>query len=276
VKILIACVFLAFFVLMGINYLFSGSFNLFTMPSVIPTNEDMAATSTEVITPSPSPGFSQKPSVSPTPKPTLPAANLNGIISGEYCVFDYRNYLEKTNEAEIFFSFCEKNIPQIANFLNVNLGGRKAKLKFVEDGFAYCSGDTIGFIKTWDLAQPGFLLHEGTHFVQNYKNPNPIWVTDGLADLVRFRLTKKSDEPGWAIGCMGNQDYTSGYGCAAAFFSWMGDYCGQKSIHIIIDGAMREGTSISAVINNVCAKTIEDLWTIYKSTNPPERIYPLE
>jgi hypothetical protein len=200
----------------------------------------------------------------------------NGIISGKYCDFDYGNYLNKKSDAEIFFNFCEKNIPKIANELDVSMNGRKVTLTFSETGFAQTSSDTISFLKTWNPKQPGFLLHEGTHFIQNYGNKarNRGWVTEGLADLVRFKLTKTSDEPGWAIGCIGDQTYKFGYGCTAAFFLWMENYCGHSNIQVALNRMILDGSDTNITLNNLCGKNIDELWNIYKATDPPERIYP--
>jgi len=215
----------------------------------------------------------------PTPTAAIeviPRVESAGLFSGKYCNFDYRNYLSKKNDAEVFFNFCEKNIPKIASELGVNLNGRKTTLTFSETGFAGTSGDTISFLSSWNPNEPGFLLHEGTHFVQNYGNKaeNRGWVTEGLADLVRFKLTKTSDEPGWAIGCENNQTYTFGYGCAAAFFLWMGNYCGNSNIQVVLNNMILDGSDTNIILNNLCGKDIDGLWNIYKTTNPPERIYP--
>jgi len=197
------------------------------------------------------------------------------ILTGEYCVFDYNNYPDKWEEAESFFDFCEESIPRIEDSLGAS-ANEKVNLAFTEDGFASINGDTISFINTWDLYQPGFLLHEGTHFVQNYgiRDFGRTWVTEGLADLVRFRLTKIQDEPGWAIGCRGDETYTFGYGCAAAFFLWIEDYCNYDNIQIALNEMILGLKGTDSTMENMCGKTTEELWNAYKETAPPERIYP--
>jgi hypothetical protein len=200
----------------------------------------------------------------------------NGIISGKYCYFDFHNYLDKENIAKAYFDFCEENIPQIAGKLGVEMDGRRVNLKY--DGsisaYAQVDGDSIVF-KNW-VKDTGFLLHEGVHFVQNYENKasGREWVTEGLADMVRFELTKVSDEPGWAIGCRTGEGYTFGYGCAAAFFIWTGNYCGKNDIQIPLNKMILDGTDTNVTFNNLCGKNIDELWGIYKATNPLERIYP--
>ena len=201
-----------------------------------------------------------------------------GMLIGTYCEFNYQNYPNKEAEAKSFFNYCEQKLPLILNSLNSSIGTRKVILLFEKgDAPAWTVGDDRLFINADSTPQyPGFILHEGTHFVQNYqdKTGNRGWVMEGLADFVRFKLSTYSDEPGWAIGCQGTEDYTSGYGCAAAFFSWLENYCSYPNIQIPLNEMILAGSDTDKVLNQICGLNLETLWNKYKSTNPPERIYP--
>jgi hypothetical protein len=219
--------------------------------------------------------FARSPTLSAVTSPEESIKN-NGILSGNYCHFDYRNYLEKENVAKTYFNFCEKNMPQIAGKLGIGMDGRRVNLKYDGSISAYAQVDEDSIVfKNW-LVNTGFLLHEGVHFVQNYGNKasSREWVMEGLADMVRFELTKVSDEPGWAIGCRTGEGYTFGYGCTAAFFIWMENYCEQSDIQIPLNRMIIDGTDTNVTFNNLCRKNVDELWVIYKTTNPPERIYP--
>jgi hypothetical protein len=199
------------------------------------------------------------------------------LLTGDYCIFDYSDYPNKGEEAKAFFDFCEEKIPVIAASLSTTID-RKVNLRFAEEGLASTSGDTISLIKTWSINKPGVLLHEGVHFIQNYgiKAYGRGWITEGLADLVRFKLTKTADEPGWAIGCQGNEDYTFGYGCAAAFFFWMEDYCNYDDIQVPLNQMIVDLRGTDVTMNDMCGKDTEELWNIYEATSPPKRIYPID
>ncbi len=200
------------------------------------------------------------------------------LLSGDYCIFDYSNFKKFKKEAENFFKYCETKLSLIRDMLGSNIGNRKAILLFEEGGApAWTVGDDRIFINVNNPPEyPGFLLHEGTHFVQDYKGltGDRGWVMEGIADLVRFKLTTEEDEPGWAIGCQGNEDLSAGYGCAAAFFLWVEEKCKVSDIQIILNNMILKGKDTNEVFKELCGKNLTDLWDSYKSTNPPQRIFP--
>lgn len=185
----------------------------------------------------------------------------------------------------MFFSYCEAEMPLIYNILNRSFEGRKVTIFFTNRGVLAGVANDNMFISS-DINVPGGLgviLHEGTHFVQNYKNSHYGFVDEGLADFVRYKLGNvKENNSDWAIGCVGNQDYSYGYGCAAAFFLWIEDYCEYPNIQMRLDKMENNQEEIYSVLNEICGNKIQnpdkplaELWTRYKATNPPERIYPI-
>jgi len=90
---------------------------------------------------------------------------------------------------------------------------------------AHCSGATVTVSVEWlqkhadDL---GLLTHELTHVVQAYPNPEPGWLTEGLADYARHLYGPK-EQPGWALPAhlSMKQSYKDSYQVTGRFLLWL-------------------------------------------------------
>ncbi len=63
----------------------------------------------------------------------------------------------------------------------------------------------------------GMIVHELVHVVQQYKKPVPGWITEGIADYIRFFNFEKPAIPPLKL----NSNYTDSYRVTAAFFNWI-------------------------------------------------------
>lgn len=90
---------------------------------------------------------------------------------------------------------------------------------------AYCRGATITVSIDWLQKHPddiGLLTHELTHAVQAYPNPEPGWLTEGLADYARHLYGPK-EQPGWALPAhlSMEQSYKDSYRVTGRFLLWL-------------------------------------------------------
>ena len=104
---------------------------------------------------------------------------------------------------------------------------RKIKLVF-KKGIkvpGYSHRDTVTVSVDWFAKHPedlGLFTHELTHLVQAYPNPNPGWLTEGIADYARHHFGPK-EQPGWSLPrkLRPEQSYKNSYGVTAKFLVWL-------------------------------------------------------
>lgn len=65
------------------------------------------------------------------------------------------------------------------------------------------------------------ISHEQAHIVQAYRGDPSGWVTEGIADWVRYSLGQPPPNHGPEATCQGGAHYTGGYECAAALLTFM-------------------------------------------------------
>jgi hypothetical protein len=113
----------------------------------------------------------------------------------------------------------------------------------------------------------GMIVHELVHVVQAYPNPNPIWLTEGIADYVRywhyepgrrdFRIVK------------GRSSYRDSYGTTSRFLAWVQVAKDAKIIHKL-DAAMHRGEYRDALFEEATGKSLDELWTEFVDTTARE------
>jgi len=151
--------------------------------------------------------------------------------------------------------------------------------------------DSITFVFTWNLgavartssttgivyldvayfnAQPhdwGAIFHEMTHVAQNYPGGQPAFVVEGIADYVRFFLggSLPAGNPPFEsydrARCPANEDYTSGYGCAAALLAYVQDVYHKdapRAVHAL--GVRNQGWTYSSELHRLTGKYASTLW----------------
>jgi hypothetical protein len=126
------------------------------------------------------------------------------------------------------------------------------------DGVAATSGSRITVFAGWIRAHPedvGLVVHELVHVVQAYPSPDPGWVTEGLADYIRFWHFEKT--PQTHID-RAKASYRDGYRTTGAFFAWLERrYPGTvKRLH----RAMRESKYQDEIFRESTGQTVDELW----------------
>lgn len=148
----------------------------------------------------------------------------------------------------------------------------KVTLTFVPHALApayYDAGERIYFDTSHVLEDPtnyGMAVHELCHVVQQYKASGHSWVTEGLADYVRFYLYE-TDPANGALHAQSR--YTDSYRTTALFFAFL-ENTSDPGIVLRLSTAMRDPATNDAVIRRVFAenlalppggrKTLDELW----------------
>jgi hypothetical protein len=114
----------------------------------------------------------------------------------------------------------------------------------------------------------GAVYHELTHVAQNYPGGTPRFITEGVADYLRFYLggsltpdTPPVESYGRAR-CPADQNYASGYGCAAALLKYANDVYRTDATLAVHELALRgHGSSYSATLQRVThGRGVVELW----------------
>ena len=139
----------------------------------------------------------------------------------------------------------------------------KAKIIFKKmDGIGYASNGEITISVDWITQHPddiGMVVHELVHVIQAYKSPVPGWVTEGIADYLRFFVYEKNGEQ----TCRVNPDrakYTDSYRTTAAFFDWI-VRTQDKDFIKKLNAVCRAGKYSDDVFKNLTDKPLDELWT---------------
>jgi hypothetical protein len=169
---------------------------------------------------------------------------------------------------ETFF----KVYPQEAKLYNKNT---RKLVTFVIDpeytAVAAASGGVIKVNPEWMIKNPEDLdvvTHEAMHIVQGYPGgAGPGWVTEGVADYVRYKLGVNNPASNWSLPALTDKHhYTNAYRVTARFFVWIEKNYSKKMVQKL-DHAMRTKTYTQDFWAKETGKTVDELWDLYKK-NP--------
>ena len=143
------------------------------------------------------------------------------------------------------------------------------------DGVAETSGNRVRINPRWLKDHPediDVVTHEAMHIVQSYKHPVPGWLTEGIADYVRYTYGVNNNNGNWRLpDFRSDQHYTNAYRVTARFFVWL-----EKNHTGIIDSldkAARTGAYTPQIWTKLTGKTIDDLWRNYSEHPQLELTY---
>lgn len=130
------------------------------------------------------------------------------------------------------------------------------------DGVAHTSGRQITISADWITNHPddiGMVVHELIHVVQGYRKPVPGWVTEGIADYIRFFVYEKNGER----TCRVNPDrakYTDSYRTTGSFFNWIVQ-THDKEFITKLNAACRHGEYHEEFFKTTTGQSLDDLWS---------------
>jgi hypothetical protein len=141
------------------------------------------------------------------------------------------------------------------------------------DGVAATGNDETHFNPQWFHKHPGdidVVTHEVMHIVQNYPDgAGPGWITEGIADYVRYTLGVDNEGAGWHLpNYSPKQHYDNAYRVTAHFFVWL-EQNGHAGIVKALDSAMRSKTYTDQTWNQLTGKSVDELWTLYGAASTP-------
>jgi hypothetical protein len=168
---------------------------------------------------------------------------------------------------DIFFSVY----PQLLSRFNT---GATKSVTFVIDnaytGVAYTSGTTITYSSAWFHNNPqdvDVVTHEIMHVIQAYTGGTPGWLTEGIADYVRYRYGVNNGPAGWSLPAWNSsQSYTNSYRVTARFLAWLELHV-NSTIVTSLNTALRNHTYTANTWVTLTGKTVDQLWADY-SANP--------
>jgi hypothetical protein len=168
---------------------------------------------------------------------------------------------------DIFFSVY----PQLVN--RFNPGATKSVTFVIEpayNGVAYTSGTTVTYSAAWFHNHPqdvDVVTHEIMHVVQAYTGGTPGWLTEGIADYVRYKYGVNNGPAGWSLPAWSSsQSYTDAYRVTARFLAWLELHV-RASIVTDLNTALRNKTYTANTWVTLTTKTVDQLWADY-SANP--------
>lgn len=169
----------------------------------------------------------------------------------------------KSRMVEAFFTVY----PKLAAEYNVNT--RKEVTFFVDTaytGVAEAANGRVRFSDDWLRLHPGdidVVTHEVMHIVQSYPNHSgPGWLTEGIADYVRYRFGVDNRGGGWSLpNYQSAQHYTNSYRITARFLDWVET----KTPGVVkkLDAAMRSSTYSPGLWKELTGKNVDELWAAY-------------
>lgn len=128
-------------------------------------------------------------------------------------------------------------------------------------GVAHATHDGIHISAEWVTKKApndyGMVVHELTHVVQNYKGKGEGWLTEGIADYVRYERYEPGKQK-WKLDPQ-KSSYKQGYGIAGAFLAWLEK---NKNPEIVrrLNTASHDGTYKREMFAELCGASVDDLW----------------
>jgi hypothetical protein len=137
-------------------------------------------------------------------------------------------------------------------------------------GVAAASSGIIRYSPEWFAKNPEDLdvvTHESMHLVQSYKNFEPGWVTEGIADYVRYKMGVNNAAAGWKLPDLKpGHNYDNAYRITARFFVWLEKY---KKADLVakLNRAMTRGKYKDSFWRKQTGQELPELWKEY-TDNP--------
>jgi predicted metal-dependent peptidase len=134
-------------------------------------------------------------------------------------------------------------------------------------GVAATSNGLVRYNPDWFHKHPGdidVVTHEVMHIVQNYPNrAGPGWITEGIADYVRYKLGVDNEGAGWKLPDYSTkQAFDNSYRVTARFFVWIEKHYNKKFVQKL-DAAMRSKNYTDNFVKTATGKTFAELWNEY-------------
>ena len=175
-------------------------------------------------------------------------------------------------ECEAFATKSESIVREWAPKIQEILYGENVPIKKKEvfitfrpmKGVAHASGNKIVVSAEWVTKKApndyGMIIHELVHVLQDYQGGGVFWVTEGIADYIRYERFEPGKQK-WKLQ-PGKSSYKQGYGIAGAFLAWLEK---NKEPELIrkLNAACKEKRYKPVLFEEWCGKPLDDLWQDY-------------
>ncbi len=138
------------------------------------------------------------------------------------------------------------------------------RIRKSDKGVAGTAGNKIGVMSHWIEEHPedvGVVVHEVVHVIQAYPDANPGWVTEGIADYIRWAIYDGKPQSWFPVGEKFD-GYKAGYRVSAGFLLWL-ETDAAPGIVKKLNTHMRLGTYDESVFERESEMTLEELWQSY-------------
>lgn len=134
-----------------------------------------------------------------------------------------------------------------------------------DQGIAHAAGNNIVVFSDWITRHPediGLIVHELTHVIQAYPDGRPMWLTEGIADYIRWVIYEAKPLQ-WFNVPDEEHGYRHGYRVTAGFLLWL-ESDPAPGIVRRLNAAMRNGQYTDAVFEEHAGVSLEKLWQDYR------------
>ena len=138
------------------------------------------------------------------------------------------------------------------------------RIKHSPTGVGATAGNRISVSSGWIEKHPndlGLVIHELVHVIQRYPRARPVWVTEGVADYLRWAIYEGKPQARFPRPKVPG-GYEKGYQVMAGFLLWL-ETGRQPGIVSRLNTAMREGSYDEALFTTDDGKTLDDWWAEY-------------
>jgi hypothetical protein len=141
------------------------------------------------------------------------------------------------------------------------------KIRKADKGVAGTAGTRIGVMSSWVEKHPedvGVVMHELAHVIQRYRGKGIGWITEGIADYVRWAIYEGKQLHEFPRPQKANA-YKNGYQVAAGFFLWLES---GRSPGIVrrLNTASRNGENLLNVFVTETGNSVDELWAEYQQS----------
>lgn len=146
-------------------------------------------------------------------------------------------------------------------------------------GVAYAHNGQVVISSTWLHQRPedlDLMTHEVMHLIQAYPhNAGPGWLTEGIADYVRYVYGVNNEGAGWSLpGYASNQQYTDSYRVTARFLVWISKEYDPNFV-VKLDQHLRKNTYSEVLWEKYTSKSLDELWDLYSKSPKIPSIKPV-
>ena len=156
--------------------------------------------------------------------------------------------------------------PRIARILdiedyphNIDLTIQKS-----DEGIAFADSNAITVSSHWIEKYPedvGLIVHEAVHVVQLYPKFEPGWVTEGIADYIRWHLYEKKPLDWFPVG-EDERGYEAAYRITGGFFLWITLHKNADFMKIL-NTYMKNSAYKDSMFFQYTGKDLDALWLEY-------------